>query len=1058
MSAQTDDAQLPQALESVSDGRLVQAGFLDVKNARRWLGFPELTGVELTGLLAALEHSGSPDSAVRSLVRLIEAHPRASALLSDPGSGPTLVRLLGCSEALGDFLTTHPQHLDLVEAPLVSEPREISGRELREALMRSVGADPEAQLPSAGSPIPEATAALRVEYRRQLTRIALLDLGAGDPVDFMPAVGRMLADLAGAAVDAALAVARAEALAPAGEGSGETIEAAELDRIRLCVIGMGKCGARELNYISDVDVVYVHDVAQPEQPQDGPDPLTDERAAILAAQLATGTSRAIMASGEEPPLWELDANLRPEGKDGPLSRTLDSHLRYYRKWAKSWEFQALLKARPIAGDLELGQRYTEAIFPLVWESSQRDGFVSSVQAMRRRVTENIPAEERDRQIKLGPGGLRDVEFTVQLLQLVHGRTDETVRTQATTDSLEALGQAGYIGRENADQFSARYRWLRLLEHRIQLFRMRRTHLMPRGDSALSVIAVCVQPPQAAHRSNHEALTEQWKATRKAVRGMHERIFYRPLLAAITHSTLEGVALNEEQIRDRLGALGYRDPRAAQRHLEALTKGVSRRAGILRTLLPVLLEWFAEGVDPDAGLLGFRRISEELGTSPWYLRMLRDSNTGAQRLCHILASSRYISDLLENLPEATAWLGTDAELRPRRFETLWSEVHAQMGRHADAASAVRMIRLMRRRESLRVALADTAGLLDVRQVVTALSDIDRATVLGALYAAEREIHTEKGQPWLADVLVVAMGRQGGREIGYGSDADVLYVYTPCTEDHDHPDRESPAESPAAAETADGEQQSPAQQAEQVVQRMVQLLKAPCDPPIVAERVLEIDNDLRPEGRSGAMIRSLESYAEYYSRWADTWEFQALTRALPMAGSDLLAERFTEVIDRHRYAAEITERQLTEIRRMKARVENERLPRGADPSRHVKLGRGGLSDVEWLVQTLQLQHAHQHPALRTTSTLDGLEAAVEAGLMDSDDAHALAQAWRLCTAIRNGNVLRTGRSSDVLPSSGQDAEAVARWCGYEPGSSEALEDDYLRTTRHARAVFERLFYGL
>lgn len=304
----------------------------------------------------------------------------------------------------------------------------------------------------------------------------------------------------------------------------------------------------------------------------------------------------------------------------------------------------------------------------------------------------------------------------------------------------------------------------------------------------------------------------------------------------------------------------------------------------------------------------------------------------------------------------------------------------------------------------------------------------------------------------------MGRQGGREIGYGSDADVLYVYTPCTEDHDHPDRESPAESPAAAETADGEQQSPAQQAEQVVQRMVQLLKAPCDPPIVAERVLEIDNDLRPEGRSGAMIRSLESYAEYYSRWADTWEFQALTRALPMAGSDLLAERFTEVIDRHRYAAEITERQLTEIRRMKARVENERLPRGADPSRHVKLGRGGLSNVEWLVQTLQLQHAHQHPALRTTSTLDGLEAAVEAGLMDSDDAHALAQAWRLCTAIRNGNVLRTGRSSDVLPSSGQDAEAVARWCGYEPGSSEALEDDYLRTTRHARAVFERLFYGL
>lgn len=196
---------------------------------------------------------------------------------------------------------------------------------------------------------------------------------------------------------------------------------------------------------------------------------------------------------------------------------------------------------------------------------------------------------------------------------------------------------------------------------------------------------------------------------------------------------------------------------------------------------------------------------------------------------------------------------------------------------------------------------------------------------------------------------------------------------------------------------------------MIERMVQLLKRPCDPPIVAERVLEIDNDLRPEGRSGPMVRSLESYAEYYSRWADTWEFQALTRARPMAGSDLLAERFTELIDPYRYPAELTERQLNEIRRMKARVENERLPRGADPSRHVKLGRGGLSDVEWLVQTLQLQHAHQHPGLRTTSTLDGLEAAVQAELMDSEDAHALAKAWKLCTAIRNGNVLRTGRAS-------------------------------------------------
>lgn len=1056
MSEEQDTATaLPEALEKLPDRRLVKAGFDDLRTARRWLGFDELKGVELDPLLGHLEQTGSPDAAVRCLVRLIEAEPRAAARLQDQQKAQTLIRLLGCSEALGGFLESHPQHLDLLDDPLDPQPEEISAEQLRTSLLRSVGADPEAGTPVAQSTGDDGAAALRVEYRRQLVRIALSDLGAADPVEHLPAIGRQLADLAAAAIEAGLAVSRADILE--GEGSVHA-DPEELERIRLSVIGMGKCGARELNYISDVDVVYVHDIVDPFGGEDGSEPIDDDRAAVLATALASGTAKAVMSNGLEAPLWELDANLRPEGKDGPLSRTLDSHVRYYRKWAKSWEFQALLKARPIAGDAQLGQRYLEAISPMVWDCSQRDGFVSSVQAMRRRVMDNIPSDERDRQIKLGPGGLRDVEFTVQLLQLVHGRGDETVHTQATTDSLRALAQAGYIGRADAEEFGAQYRWLRLLEHRIQLFRMRRTHLMPTSTAELAVIAASMRPPGAGARTGGDDLMERWQKTRRAVRGMHERIFYRPLLAAITNTSFEGVELNQDQVRDRLKALGYRDPKAAHRHLGALTKGVSRRASILRTLLPVLLEWFAEGVDPDAGLLGFRRVSEELGTSPWYLRMLRDSNTGAQRLCHVLSSSRYISDMLETLPEATAWLGTDAELKPRSFATLWAETHAQMGRHPDAESAVRMIRLMRRRESLRVALADTAGLIDVEQVVAALSDIDRATVLGALYSAERELHRKHGAAWAADVLVVAMGRQGGREIGYGSDADVLYVYVPCEDGHDHPDRHELGLVSGSDTAEEAPPQKPGDQAKRVIERMVQLLKRPCDPPIVAERVLEIDNDLRPEGRSGPMVRSLESYAEYYSRWADTWEFQALTRARPMAGSDLLAERFTELIDPYRYPAELTERQLNEIRRMKARVENERLPRGADPARHVKLGRGGLSDVEWLVQTMQLQHAHQHPGLRTTSTLGGLEAAVQAELIDTEDAHALAKAWRLCTAIRNGNVLRTGRTSDVLPSAGQDMEAVARWCGYPPGSSELLEDDYLRTTRQARAVFERLFYGL
>lgn len=1072
------NTQEKTTVDSLTDGALIRVGFADLKNARRWLGFPELAAADLPGLLELLEkYAASPDTAVRSLVRLIESHPDAQRYLSgDPQQAAPLIRLLGGSEALGEFLIRNPGHLDVVDEPLQAEPEDISAEEFHRDLLESVGARPTERLPLASVTGDAAYRALRVAYRRGLTRIALRDLGAMSPVDQLPAVGRQLADLAAAAIDAALSVSRAELME-----SADPQDSALLPRLGLAVIGMGKCGARELNYISDVDVIYVHELlaqtttGTPDGPQTADKTAVrsspavnsmedEERAAVLAAKLATGTARAIMTSSSEPPLWELDANLRPEGKDGPMSRTVDSHVRYYKKWAKSWEFQALLKARPMAGDRDLGRRYAEAITPFVWESSQRDGFVESVQAMRRRVTDNIAAEERERQIKLGPGGLRDVEFTVQLMQLVHGRSDDRVRTQPTTVSLHALSDHGYIARRDAEQFGQHYRWLRLLEHRIQLFRLRRTHLMPTKKAELNVIAVAMQPPEPVTRANGDALVEQWRKVQRQVKGMHEKMFYRPLLAALSHTPLDGVALNDEQVRDRLTVLGYRDARAAQRHLEALTKGVSRRAEILRTLLPVLLEWFAQGVDADAGLLGFRRISEALGNSPWYLRMLRDSNTAAERLCQILSSSRYITDSLENQPEAVAWLGRDADLQPHGFADLWEEIQAQMDRHRAADEAIRVIRVMRRREVLRIALADACGLLEVDRVVAGLSDIDRATVLGALHVAEREHYIGDEQGCLADVLVVAMGRQGGREIGYGSDADVMFTYAPCSGEHSHghPEMDRGAvptgqDAVAADPTDRSAHECAADQANSVVQRLMQLLKAPCTPVIVAERHLEIDNDLRPEGKQGAMVRSVESYREYYSRWGETWEFQALTRAAPMAGSNEVAAQFLEVIDPHRYPAEFSDRQLQDIRRMKARVENERLPRGADPNRHLKLGRGSLSDVEWLAQILQLQFAHDHPSLRTTSTLRTLQAAVEEDLLEESDALALTRAWRLCTQIRNYNVLRTGRSSDVLPKAGLDMEAVARWCGYPAGHAEALEHDYLKITRHARSVFERVFYG-
>lgn len=1011
-----------------STRRMLAAGFDDLDRAEQLLDAPELNEADANWVLDAVRTAANPDQALLLLIRLTERADAIRPLLTSEGSQEQLVallRLLGASEALGEFLIRRPEHIDLVLEPdaaaasapastgLDTHPDEAL-QVLRRLLLESVGADPQAATPTAQLTGKDAAAALRTCYRRQVAAVAIQDLMSPDPRGVQPVVSRWLADAAAAALDAALAVARTEV--------GEKFDPDTVADVGFAVVGMGKCGARELNYVSDVDVIFVHCG-------------TDEQDSYQVAEaLATGISVQINHPAPEPGLWEVDANLRPEGKDGALSRTVESHLEYYRRWAHTWEFQALLKARHIAGDAELAQQYLTGVSPMVWDASSRDGFVEQVRSMRSRVMDNIALRDKEREIKLGAGGLRDVEFSVQLLQLVHGKTDENLHVHGTEDAITALRDGVYIGRSDAEELANAYRYLRLLEHRIQLMHMRRTHLMPEDPEQLRTLARAIEPRQrpTTRVMTAEQLQEVWVATRRKVQQLHRQIFYRPLLSFIATLSADEVKLSPEAVKLRLAALGYLDPEGAMRHIEALSAGVSRRALLQRQLLPAMLAWMANGTDPDGGLLGFRRLSESLGSSPWFLRMLRDSSAAAERLCMVLSSSRFLSDMLEHAPDAVAWLDQDRSLGPLPLADQIYEMRSVVARHPHSSSAVRQIRLIRRREILRIALADATGLADLSTVCGALSDTDQAAVIATL-----EVVHGEADDLLTDLVVIAMGRQGGREITYGSDMDVMFVQQPRGE----------ADNTAAQ-----------RQAIWMAKRLTALLKSPLKPAIPLEPVLVVDVDLRPEGKQGPLVRSLGSYQEYYQRWAETWEVQALLRARTLAGDEALQAEVADWLNTVRYGREITGTQLREIRRIKARVEAERLPRGADPSRHVKLGRGGLADVEWLVQTLQLQHGTHYEALRTTSTLAAMTELVAIDALDAEEAEQLAEAWRLTTRVRAAAVLWAGKTSDVLPANRDDLEAIARWCGYEPGSAAELEEDYLRITRRARAVFDRRFYGV
>jgi len=964
---------------------LVRTGFVDIATAGEQI--QGLVDGALSEVLdpADFASAADPDRALQVLADLSRDNPDGvRRVLGVPEHKTRLLSLIGLSESLGEFLRRYPEHVAAVTTD--------STQGAHDRILAAVGA----ANPMLG---------LRVAYRRELVGVAARDLSGEATLETTMA---QLTDLADAALQGCYELAVQEV--------GEA--AASVD---LAVIAMGKCGARELNYISDVDVVFV---AEPRTPE-----VSGQTAMRAGQQIASKLMQIANAATSEGSIWEVDAALRPEGKAGALVRTIDSYVAYYRKWAKTWEFQALLKARPAAGDLELGARYVDSVVDFVWTAADRENFVNDVQAMRRRVEEHIPEKQVAREIKLGRGGLRDVEFAVQLLQLVHGRSDVTLRSPATLTALESLATWGYVGREDAAGMANAYRFLRILEHRVQLRQMRRTHLFPDREPELRIVARSMDMRTDPAAEIEAAFAKQVRQVRR----LHEKLFYRPLLNAVARLDPGEARLTPEAAEERLRALGYQDPRGALRHLESLTNGVSRRAAIQRTLLPVMLGWFATCPDPDAGLLGFRRVSDALGSTPWYLRLLRDESHTAERMAHVLASSRYATDLLLRAPEAVQILADDEQLAPRPAADIAAEARTAGLRQTDPEVAIAAIRATRRRELFRIAAADLLSRLDVEQVGLALSAIADATIQAALAVATQSVQVA-GRPAeeLVEFVVIGMGRYGGQELGYGSDADVMFV---------HRIRDGVPET-VAADAAGG-----------VANELRRLLSLPsADPPI------DLDADLRPEGRNGPLVRSLASYAAYYERWSAAWEAQALLRARPVAGSPSLQSAFVALIDPERYPeAGVPEKDLVEMRRLKARMEAERLPRGADPALHLKLGRGGLSDVEWVAQLQQLQHAHSHPGLRTTRTLPALEQASALGFIDVADHDRLVAAWRLASSIRDAIMLSSGRAGDSVPSDYRTLARVAHLLSYPPDDRGALPEDYRRLTRRARQVMERLFYG-
>jgi glutamate-ammonia-ligase adenylyltransferase len=845
----------------------------------------------------------------------------AREALAEPGVAESAARLLGFSSAAADFLVAHPEEVALF--------RDLRSRS-RDELLAELRQDIDRLGPQAG---------LRRFRHRALLRVGARDLDGASLEDVVAEVTRV--------GEACLALAT-EAV----------------DGHALAVIGMGKLGGAELNYASDVDVLFVHGEGLDHDE-------AGRRAAGLIALLSEPTTDGVAL--------RVDASLRPEGRAGPLSRSFQAMVEYYGRHAATWERQTLLKARPVAGDHNLAARLLEELAPVVYPDHLEPSAIEDVRHMKVRIEEYVRSRGKEAvEVKRGRGGIRDVEFAVQLLQLVHGRRDPRLREPNTLRALDVLSVEGYVAVADARALADSYRFLRTVEHRLQLARDTQTHELPTDEVALRRLARSMGMGSAEH------LQLAYAEQTEVVRGLHERLFYRPLLEAFAGPRAPRPGIERAASAELLSGLGFRDAAAAYERLDRLVGSASRVGKVLGHLFPVLAAALAAAPDPDAALV---RLEGALEVAPDASadRLASDPDL-IRRLALAVGASSWLAGGLAGRTDALDLVSWRAEEEP------------------PAGSVTERL--------LAVGAAYAVGDLQVPDVGRTLANVADAAVAEAVGEAA------PGVP----LSVVGLGKLGGRELNFASDLDVVFVYE--------------GEGPRAFEEA-------TRAAEAVLAA-------------VRERGFEADADLRPEGRNGPLARSLAAYLEYWGRWGQTWEFQSLLKARSVGGDQGLGLRLVSAARDFAYPEFLPLERVAEIRRMRVRMERERVR--ADARRfHFKLGHGGLADVQFAVELAQMRHGAERPAVRTEHTLEALEALAAERLIEDSVALALGEAYVFLNEVKNALEIDRRVGAEAIPPTPEGQLALARRLGYEEYPRQSFLEDYRRITRRARAAMDRVFYG-
>jgi len=892
-------------------------------------------------------------------------------------------------------------------------------------------------------------AALRRHKQLEYLRIGARDLM---PAVTMEETVRELSALAEASLEAAYRYCRAEV----EKEYGTLLLPGKQERNGFVVLGMGKLGGAELNFSSDIDVIFLY--------EDDEGDISGGRKGKTTPRefFSTIGQKIIQAMGdvtEDGFVFRIDLRLRPLGANGPLVQSVSSAMLYYESWGQCWERAALIKARPVAGDLELGKQFLKEVEPFVYRRYLDYTTVDELRHMKARIeNELLTGDGKERNIKLGYGGIREIEFFTQALQLVNGGYEPNLRGPSTLPALMQLARHDFISARVQDKLSSAYRFLRQVEHKVQMVQEAHSYSIPEGKEEESALARRLGYVKTKRLNERELFWRDHRKHTTHVRNVFDRLFYGAQ-KQITGEGASGVGSiwhdldRQEVIIDELAQAGFADPAKAYENLLAVRDGevyappTAKRLQVMRTLGPALIAEIANSSAPDQALLNLSKFSHCIGGRTGFLRLLAENPQTMRLLITLFADSQLLTDLFLNRPELIDTLiRVDLTRVEKTKAAMMAELYSTLHEQQDIESKLDALRRYKTEEFIRIGLHDLGGAIELLPVLRQLTDLAEVCLEGALEMTFQEIREKFGTVPQARFAVIGGGKMGGRELDYNSDLDLVFIY----------DAPEDAESTGGA----GARLPAHEYYVRLGQKLLTYVSAPTEEGIA----YKIDMQLRPSGKSGPLVSPLEAFRDYHKTSSQLWERQALIKARFVAGDPTLGKEVEKVAEGFAYGSALPKGGIGEIHHLRMRMEKELA--GEDERRfNLKKGRGGLVDIEFVTQMLQLAHGHRYPALKRRGTLEALKGLREANILKTSEFNLLHDGYLFLRRLDHRLRLERDQSIDAFEADPARLDGIARALGYNgrknsnkktiPRSGQKLLRDYEIRREKIRACYERYF---